>query len=241
MLFTITDPSKGTKGITAFLVDTDSPGFTRQKADEKLGICASPSCTMFFENLEVHESQRLGNEGDGFKIAMGALDGGRIGIASQAIGIARAAFEAARDYSKIRKTFDVPIAQHQAIQFMLADMLTELEAARLLTLRAASMKDQGVRHSRESSMAKLYASEMSGRVTDKAVQIHGGMGYSKELSIERHFRDARITEIYEGTSEIQRLVIANALLKACILLNGHDLAFRGYCDGPTKRCSPRPR
>jgi butyryl-CoA dehydrogenase len=210
----MTDVSKGTKGITAFLIDTNTPGFVRQKPDEKLGICASPSCTMFFENVEVPVSQRLGNEGDGFKIAMSTLDGGRIGIAAQAIGIARAAFEAARDYSKIRKTFDVPIAQHQAIQFMLADMATELDAARLLTLRAASMKDQGVRHSRESSMAKLYASEMSGRVTDKAVQIHGGMGYSKELSAERHFRDARITEIYEGTSEIQRLVIANALLRA---------------------------
>jgi len=214
VLFTITDPSKGTKGITAFLVDTHAAGFIRQKADEKLGICASPSCTMFFENLEVHESQRLGNEGDGFKIAMATLDGGRIGIAAQALGIARAAYEESREYAKVRKTFDVPIAQHQAIQFMLADMLTELSAAQLLTLRAASLKDQGVRHSRESSMAKLYASEMAGRVTDKAVQIHGGMGYSKELSIERHFRDARITEIYEGTSEIQRLVIANSLFKA---------------------------
>jgi butyryl-CoA dehydrogenase len=169
---------------------------------------------MFFDNLEVHESQRLGNEGDGFKIAMATLDGGRIGIAAQAIGIARAAFEGAREYAKVRKTFDVPISNHQAIQFMLADMATEISAAQLLTLRAASMKDAGVRHSRESSMAKLYASEMSGRVTDKSVQIHGGMGYSKELPIERHFRDARITEIYEGTSEIQRLVIANALLKA---------------------------
>ena len=213
VLFTITDASKGVKGITAFLVDTNAPGFLRQKRDEKLGICASPSCTIFFENLEVPVSQRLGAEGEGFKIAMATLDGGRIGIAAQAIGIARAAFEEARDYSKIRKTFDVPIMQHQAIQFMLADMATELDAARLLTLRAATLKDSGVRHSRESAMAKLYASEMSGRVTDKSVQIHGGMGYSKELDIERHFRDARITQIYEGTSEIQRLVISNALLK----------------------------
>jgi butyryl-CoA dehydrogenase len=209
----MTDPSKGTKGISAFLVETTSAGFLRQKADEKLGICASPSCTIFFEDLEVPVAQRLGNEGDGFKIAMSTLDGGRIGIAAQAIGIARAAYEEARDYAKVRKTFDVPIAQHQAIQFMLADMATELDAARLLTLRAATLKDKGLRHSRESSMAKLYASEMSGRVTDKAVQIHGGMGYSKELDVERHFRDARITQIYEGTSEIQRLVISNALLK----------------------------
>ena len=214
VLFTMTDLSRGTKGITAFLVDTNAPGFLRQKSDEKLGICASPSCTIFFENLEVPASQRLGAEGEGFKIAMSTLDGGRIGIAAQAIGIARAAFEEARDYSKVRKTFDVPICQHQAIQFMLADMATELDAARLLTWRAASLKDKGVRHTRESAMAKLYASEASNRVCDKALQIHGGMGYSKELDIERHFRDARITEIYEGTSEIQRLVVSNSLLKA---------------------------
>ena len=213
VLFTMTDLSKGTKGITAFLVDTNAPGSLRQKADEKLGICASPSCTIFFENLEVPINQRLGAEGEGFKIAMSTLDGGRVGIAAQALGIARAAFEEARDYSKIRKTFDVPISQHQAIQFMLADMATELDAARLLTLRAASMKDRGLRFSREAAMAKLYASEAANRVCDKALQIHGGMGYSKEMDIERHFRDARITEIYEGTSEIQRLVIASALMK----------------------------
>jgi butyryl-CoA dehydrogenase len=213
VLFTMTDLSKGTKGITAFLVDTNAPGFLRQKADEKLGICASPSCTIFFENLEVPVSQRLGAEGEGFKIAMSTLDGGRIGIAAQAIGIGRAAYEEAREYSKVRKTFDVPISQHQAIQFMLADMATELDAARLLTLRAASLKDKGVRHTRESAMAKLYASEAANRAADKALQIHGGMGYSKELDIERHFRDARITEIYEGTSEIQRMVISSALLK----------------------------
>jgi butyryl-CoA dehydrogenase len=213
VLFTMTDLSKGTKGITAFVVDTSTKGFLRQKADEKLGICASPSCTIFFENMEVPIENRLGQEGEGFKIAMSTLDGGRIGIAAQAIGIGAAAFEEARDYSKVRRTFDVPISQHQAIQFMLADMATELDAARLLTLRAAALKDKGVRHTRESSMAKLYASEACNRVCDKAVQIHGGMGYSKELSVERHFRDARITEIYEGTSEIQRMVISNTLLK----------------------------
>jgi butyryl-CoA dehydrogenase len=213
VMFTMTDLSKGTKGITAFVVDTNTPGFLRQKADEKLGICASPSCTIFFENMEVPVSQRLGNEGEGFKVALNTLDGGRLGIAAQAIGIGTAAFEEAREYSKVRKTFDVPIAQHQAIQFMLADMATELDAARLLTLRAASMKDKGLRHTRESAMAKLYASEAANRVADKSLQIHGGMGYSKELDVERHFRDARITEIYEGTSEIQRLVISNAMLK----------------------------
>ena len=212
VLFTITDPGKGVKGITAFVVDTESPGFLRQPKDEKLGICASPSCSIFFEDMEVRVAQRLGAEGEGFKVAMSTLDGGRIGIAAQAVGIARGAFEESRDYSKMRKTFGVPISQHQAIQFMLADMATELNAARLLTLHAASLKDKGVRHSAESAMAKLFAFEMSGRVTDKAIQIHGGMGYSKELDIERHFRDARITQIYEGTSEIQRIVIAAALL-----------------------------
>src|SRR5438105_7073582 len=159
VLFTMTDLSKGTKGITAFVVGTDTPGFLRQKADEKLGICASPSCTIFFDNMEVPAANRLGQEGEGFKIAMSTLDGGRIGIAAQAIGIGRAAFEEARDYAKVRKTFDVPIAQHQAIQFMLADMITALEAARLLTLRAASLKDRGLRHTRESSTARLFDSE----------------------------------------------------------------------------------
>src|SRR3954451_21887539 len=151
VLFTMTDLRKGAKGITAFLVDTKTPGFLVQKTDEKLGICASPSCSIFFENMEVPAANRLGQEGEGFKIAMSTLDGGRIGIAAQAIGIGVAAYEEAREYAKVRKTFDVPIAQHQAIQFMLADMSTELEAARLLTLRAASLKDRGIRHSRESA------------------------------------------------------------------------------------------
>jgi butyryl-CoA dehydrogenase len=213
VLFTMTDLHKGAKGITAFVVDSKTPGFLPQKADEKLGICASPSCSIFFENMEVPAANRLGQEGEGFKIAMSTLDGGRIGIAAQAVGIGMAAFEEAREYSKLRKTFDVPISQHQAIQFMLADMATELDAAHLLTVRAATLKDAGVRHSRESSMAKLYASEACNRACDKALQIHGGMGYSKELDVERHFRDARITEIYEGTSEIQRMVISAALLK----------------------------
>src|SRR5437879_3294338 len=176
VLFTMTDLSKGTKGITAFVVDTDTPGFLKQKADEKLGICASPSCTIFFENMEVPVANRLGQEGEGFRIAMSTLDGGRIGIAAQAIGIGVAAFEEAREYAKVRRTFDVPISQHQAIQFMLADMATELDAARLLTLRAAALKDKGVRHTRESSMAKLFASEAANRVAGKAVQIHGGLG-----------------------------------------------------------------
>lgn len=213
VLFAMTDKSKGHKGISAFLVDLNAPGVTRAPADRKLGICASPSCSLFFDQVRVPASQRLGNEGDGFKIAMSTLDGGRIGIAAQALGIARAAYEEALQYAKERKTFDKPIANHQAIQFMLADMATEIDAARLLVLRAAALKDKGVRCSAEASMAKLYASEMSHRVTHKALQIHGGYGYSKEFDAERHYRDARITEIYEGTSEIQRIVISNSLLK----------------------------
>src|SRR5262249_28576959 len=174
---------------------------------------AAHSCTIFFENLRVPKEYVLGDDGAGFKIAMSTLDGGRIGIASQAIGIARAAYEKAVAYSKERRAFGVPISNHQAIQFMLADMAVEIDAARLLTLRAAHMKDRGVRHSQESAMAKLFASEMSSRVTHKAIQIHGGYGYTTEFGVERHYRDARITEIYEGTSEIQRLVIANGILK----------------------------
>lgn len=213
VLFTMTAPEKGTRGITAFVVPTDTPGFIASKPDQKLGICASPSCTIFFEDMKVPAKYLLGEEGGGFKVAMSTLDGGRIGIAAQALGIARAAFELAVDYSKERKTFGVPISTHQAIQFMLADMATELDAARLLVLRAAEMKNQGGRHSKESAMAKLYASEMSHRVTHKALQIFGGQGYSKEYDVERHYRDSRITEIYEGTSEIQRIVIAANVLK----------------------------
>jgi butyryl-CoA dehydrogenase len=169
---------------------------------------------VFFENCRIPKSQQLGEKGQGFKIAMSTLDGGRIGIAAQALGIARAAYEKAVAYSKERKAFGKPLADKQAIQFMLADMATELDAARLLTLRAATLKDQGVRHTSESAVAKLFASEMCTRVAHKALQIHGGYGYSTEYDVERHYRDARITEIYEGTSEIQRIVIAANALKA---------------------------
>ncbi len=213
LVFAMTDRAKKHKGISAFLVPADTPGFTRGKPDEKVGIRASGSCTVFFEGCAIPEKQRLGAEGDGFKIAMATLDGGRIGIAAQALGIARAALEEAIAYAKERKAFGQPISQFQAIQFMLADMATELDAARLLTLRAASLKDKGVRHSAESAMAKLFASEMCERVTSKAIQIHGGYGYVKEYDVERHWRDSRITEIYEGTSEIQRLVISASVLK----------------------------
>jgi butyryl-CoA dehydrogenase len=213
VLFAMTDKTAGNRGISAFLVPTDTPGFTRAKPDRKMGICAALSCSIFFEDCRVPAKNLLGMEGDGFKIAMSTLDGGRIGIAAQALGIARAAFEEARVYALDRKTFGQPIAQHQAIQFMLADMATELDAARLLTHKAARLKDAGGRHSAESAMAKLYASEMASRVANKALQVFGGQGYSKEFDAERHVRDARITEIYEGTSEIQRLVISAGLLR----------------------------
>src|SRR5262245_38852390 len=213
VLFTMTDREKGHRGISAFVVPTDTPGFVRQPPDRKMGISAAASCSMYFEDMKVPAKNMLGKEGDGFKVAMSTLDGGRIGIAAQAVGIARAAFEEAVQYSGERKTFGKPIRDHQAIQFMLADMATEIDAARLLYLKAAVMKDRGVRHTTESSIAKLYASEMASRVANKALQVHGGMGCSKEMDAERHVRDARITEIYEGTSEIQRIVISSSVLK----------------------------
>ena len=213
LVFAMTDRAKGHKGISAFLVPAETKGLVRGKPDEKVGIRASGSCTIFFEGCAIPERYRLGGEGDGFKVAMATLDGGRIGIGAQALGIARAALEEAVAYAKERKAFGQSIASFQAIQFMLADMATELDAARLLVWRAATRKDLGVRHSAESAMAKLYASEMCERVTSKALQIHGGYGYVKEYDAERHWRDSRITEIYEGTSEIQRLVISAAVLK----------------------------
>jgi butyryl-CoA dehydrogenase len=213
LVFAITDRSGPKVKHTAFLVERGTPGYTQNPPDHKLGIHAAHSCTVFFENCKVPEANIVGNVGDGFKVAMATLDGGRIGIACQAIGIARAAFEKSVAYAKERKSFGVPIAQHQAIQFMLSDMATQVDAARLLAWRAAKMKDAKVRHSAESAMAKLYASEMATRVTHKAIQVHGGYGYSTEFPVERHYRDARITEIYEGTSEIQRIVIAANLLR----------------------------
>ncbi len=214
LVFAMTDRSKGHRGISAFLVPGDAKGFTRGKPDDKVGIRASGSCSVFFDECAIPRRLRLGQEGEGFKIAMSTLDGGRIGIAAQALGIARAAHEEAVAYAKDRKAFGEPIASFQAIQFMLADMATEIEAARLLTWRAATLKDRGVRFTAEAAMAKLYASEMAERVTSRAIQVHGGLGYMRECAAERHWRDSRITEIYEGTSEIQRIVISSALLKA---------------------------
>jgi alkylation response protein AidB-like acyl-CoA dehydrogenase len=208
-----TDPKSDHHATMAIVVDGKAAGLSRGKKEPKLGIRASATCELVFDGVRVPAANRLGREGDGFKIAMTILDAGRIGIAAQAIGIARAAYEASVDYAKERSAFGQPIAQFQAIQFMLADMATRIEAAQLLTLRAAAKKDSGERFTRESAMAKLYASETAGFVTDKAVQIHGAMGYSRELPVERYYRDARITQIYEGTSEIQRLVISRDELK----------------------------
>jgi len=213
ILFAMTDKAKAHKGITAFVVDMKWKGVSLGKHEKKMGIRASATSSIVFEDVRVPAKNRLGSDGDGFKVAMSTLDGGRIGIAAQAVGIARASFEDALAYSKDRKQFGQAICEFQAIQWMLADIATEIDAARLLTWRAAWMKDRKMRHSKESSMAKLYASETAMRSAVKGVQIHGGYGYISEYPAERHFRDAKITEIYEGTSEIQRLVIAAALLK----------------------------
>jgi butyryl-CoA dehydrogenase len=208
-----TDPGKGAKGISIFLVPTATPGVKIGKPDDKLGIRAAVSAQVFLADCAVGEDALLGAEGEGFKLAMRALDGGRIGIAAQAVGIARAAFEDAVQYAQERKTFGQPIAHHQAIQFKLADMCTEIEAARLLLWRAAVKKDSGARYTTEAAKAKLFASEVANRAAKEALQVFGGYGYLTDFPAERHYRDAKITEIYEGTSEIQRLVIASSLLK----------------------------
>jgi butyryl-CoA dehydrogenase len=213
IVFATTDASKGSRGISAFLVPTNAPGLTIGPPDDKLGIRGAPSAQVFLADCVVGDDARLGPEGEGFKIAMRSLDGGRIGIAAQALGIARAAFEDAVGYARERKTFGQPIAEHQAIQFKLADMKTEIEAARLLLWRAAVKKDRGEPYGTEAAMAKLFASEVANRAAKDGVQVFGGYGYLADYPAERHFRDAKITEIYEGTSEIQRLVIASALLK----------------------------
>jgi len=212
LVFAQTDRAKGPRGISAFLVDKGTPGFTVVKTEDKLGIRASDTAEFLFEGCRVPASSRLGEDGQGFKIAMMAVDAGRIGIAAQAVGIAAAAYEAALGYARERRSFGVPIGQHQMIQWMLADMATGIEAARLLTLRAACLKDRGEPFGPEAAMAKLFASEMAMRVTTDAVQVHGGYGFIKEYQVERHFRDAKITQIYEGTSQVQKLVIARHLL-----------------------------
>jgi butyryl-CoA dehydrogenase len=213
IVYVNTQPEKGEKGITALVVEKGTPGFAVGKEEKKLGIHATACTELSFSDCEVPAGNRIGEEGEGYKVALSTLDGGRIGIAAQATGIAQGAFEAALSYAQQRQAFGHPIADFQAIQFMLADMATEIDAARLLLRRAAWKQDSGARFSMEAAIAKLFASEMSTRVAHKAIQIHGGYGYSGEYPVERAYRDARITEIYEGTSEIQRLVIAAWVLK----------------------------
>ena len=214
LVFAQTDPAKAHRGISAFLIERGTPGFLVPKVEDKLGIRASDTAEFVFEECRVPAANRLGEEGMGFKIAMGTLDGGRIGIAAQALGIAAGAFDLSVAYAKERKSFGVPIAEHQMVQWMLADMATAIEAARLLIWRAAALKDAGRPFGPEASMAKLFASEMAMKVTTDAIQVHGGYGYIKEYQVERYFRDAKITQIYEGTSQIQKLVIARHVLGA---------------------------
>jgi butyryl-CoA dehydrogenase len=214
LVFAQADPARGRHGISAFLVEKGTPGVVVAKVEDKLGIRASDTAELVFEGCRVPAANRLGDEGQGFSIAMTALDGGRIGIAAQAVGIGRAALEASLAYARERRSFGVPIGQHQMVQWMLADMATAVDAARLLTWRAATLKDRGQPYGPAASMAKLLASETAMRVATDAIQVHGGYGYVKDYPVERFFRDAKITQIYEGTSQIQRLVIARSVLDA---------------------------
>lgn len=212
IIFAMTDKSKGTKGISAFIVEKGTPGFTFGKQELKLGIRGSSTCELILKDVIIPKENLLGKEGQGFKIAMNTLDGGRIGIAAQAVGIAQGAIDETINYTKQRKQFGRSISKFQNTQFQLADMQTETDAARLLTYRAASFKDQNLRYSKEAAMAKLFASETAMKVTTKAVQLFGGYGYTREYPVERMMRDAKITEIYEGTSEVQRMVISANIL-----------------------------
>ena len=208
-----TEPSAGARGVSCFVIEKGAKGMFFGKPEEKLGQHAAITTTLTFDDLFVPDEALLGPEGQGFIIAMASLDGGRIGIAAQAVGIARAAFEAARDYAAEREAFGRPIRDFQGISFKLADMATELEAARLLTYRAAWLKDRGYRVTQEAAMAKLFASEAANRITDGALQVFGGYGYVRDYPVERYFRDARVTELYEGTSEIQRVVIGRQIYR----------------------------
>jgi alkylation response protein AidB-like acyl-CoA dehydrogenase len=213
LVMAATDPSQGAHGISTFIVEKGLPGFVVGKKERKLGIRSSDTVSLSFQDVRVPAVNRIGDEGFGFKFAMRTLDGGRIGIAAQALGIAQASFDASVKYAKERKAFDRPISELQAIQFKLADMATEIEGARLLTLQAAALKDSGKNFTKHAAMAKLFASKIAVRAALEAIQIHGGYGYIREYKVERYLRDAKITEIYEGTSEIQRLVIARDLIR----------------------------
>lgn len=212
LVFATVDLAQKHRGIACFIVPADTPGYSHGVHEYKLGVNASGTTELAFEDMRIPASQRLGEEGEGFKIAMSTLDGGRVGIAAQAVGIAQGAFEEALAYSREREQFGRPISKFQAIQHYLADMSTELDAGRLLTWKAAWTKDHKKRYTLEAAQAKLFTSEMAQRVTNKALQIHGGYGYIREYNVERYFRDARITEIYEGTSEVQKMVIADWVL-----------------------------
>jgi butyryl-CoA dehydrogenase len=212
IVYAVTDPAKGKKGISAFIVEKNSPGFVVGKLEDKLGLRSSDTASLLFEDCRVPGENLLGTEGEGFAIALATLDGGRIGIAAQALGIAQGCLEESVAYAQQRRQFGRAIAEFEAIQWMLADMATEIDAARLLTYRAAWLAGQERTFTKEAAMAKLFASEAANRAAYKAIQIFGGYGYTKEFAVERFFRDARITTIYEGTSEIQRLVIARRLI-----------------------------
>lgn len=211
IVFAVTDPDAGKKGITAFIVPTDTPGYQVVSVERKLGQHSSDTCALAFTNMRIPVENRLGAEGEGYKIALANLEGGRIGIASQSVGMARAAFDAARAYAQERITFGKPIMQHQTIAFKLADMATKIEAARHMVLHAAALRQQGKPCLTEASMAKLFASEMAEQVCTAAIQIHGGYGYLADYPVERIYRDVRVCQIYEGTSEVQRMVIARGL------------------------------
>jgi butyryl-CoA dehydrogenase len=213
VVFAKTDPERGTRGMSAFIVEKDTPGFSVGEAEHKLGIRGSSTPPIYFSDCRLPKEALLGAEGDGFKIAMATLDGGRIGVSAQALGIAQAALDASIAYAKERVQFGKPIANLQAIQWMIADMAMEVDAARLLVYRAASCVDNGRPYSTEGAMAKLFASETATRVAGKAIQIHGGYGYTESYPVERNYRDAKITELYEGTSEVQRMVIARSALR----------------------------
>jgi alkylation response protein AidB-like acyl-CoA dehydrogenase len=213
IVFAVTDPDKGKKGISAFIVPTSTPGWRVARKEQKLGQRASDTCQIVFDDMELTPDLLLGQEGEGYRIALSNLEGGRIGIGAQAVGMARAAFEAALGYAKEREAFGRKIAEHQAVAFRLADMATEIEAARLLVLHAAALRDAGQPCLKEAAMAKLYASEMAERVCSAAIQIHGGYGYLADFPVERIWRDVRVCQIYEGTSDIQRLVIGREILE----------------------------
>jgi butyryl-CoA dehydrogenase len=213
VVFATVDKSQGQRGITAFVADKDIPGLTVGKEEDKMGLHGLASTELIFEDCFIPEDNRIGSEGQGLKIALDALDVSRVTVGAEAVGISRAAFETAVNYAKDRQQFGEPIARLQAIQWMLADMATQIDAARLLTYRAAYLCDQGRPFIKEAAMAKVFASEVAGFVTSKALQIHGGYGYTRDYPVERYFRDARITEIYEGTSEIMRLTIARSILR----------------------------